>query len=184
MRRPGAARAGRPASVYLAGAMGAHVDSSAPSPDAVEPNPTAVCALCGGASRVPIAKLSSEARCGHCRAPLLAGRLQAVRLGRWRRIVLGSEWPVLTAVVDPTRPLGERWMAALEEGAAALAGRAQVLLLRADLDPDAGSASGLGALPGLLLLQRGRLVSGLCGGLDPQPLEDWFTQRFGGHKDS
>lgn len=164
--------------------MGAFSDPAAASAGAAEPNPAAVCALCGGASRVPAGGRAAAARCGHCRGPLLAGRPQAVRTGRWRRVVLGSEWPVLTAVIDPSRPLGERWSAVLEEGAAALAGRGQVLLLRADLDPDAGAASGLGALPGLLLLHRGRVVSGLCGGLDPQPLEDWFTRAFGGHGES
>lgn len=164
--------------------MGAHADSKLPTSEAFEPNPAAVCALCGGASRVPAGERAAEARCGHCRAPLLAGRPQAVRLGRWRRIVLGSEWPVLTAVVDPARPLGERWMAALDEAAAALAGRAQVLLLRADLDADAGSTSGLGALPGLLLLHRGQLVSGLCGGLEPQLLEGWFTRALEDHRES
>jgi thioredoxin 2 len=164
--------------------MAEFADADRASPDAAEPNPAAVCAVCGGASRVPAADRARDARCGHCRAPLLAGRPQAVRTGRWRRVVLGSEWPVLTAVIDPTRPLGVRWMASLAESSAALAGRAQVLLLRADLDPEAGASSGLGALPGLLLLSGGRLVSGLCGGLEPDPLEDWFTQALAAHRQS
>jgi thioredoxin 2 len=141
--------------------MAEFADADRASPDAAEPNPAAVCAVCGGASRVPAADRARDARCGHCRAPLLAGRPQAVRTGRWRR-----------------------WMASLAESSAALAGRAQVLLLRADLDPEAGASSGLGALPGLLLLSGGRLVSGLCGGLEPDPLEDWFTQALAAHRQS
>jgi thioredoxin len=127
------------------------------------------CRTCGTINRVPAERAGEGARCGKCRAPLLAaegaagGAPVTVTDGDFESTVLGASAPVLVDCwadwCGPCHMLAPT----IDALARDYAGRAVIAKLDVDANPLTAGKFEIRGIPTLLLFQNGQLVDRLVG---------------------
>jgi thioredoxin 2 len=114
------------------------------------------CAFCGTANRVDLTKLSSGPRCAQCHKPMLLDRPVKATTADFDRTLQGTDVPVLVDFyADWCGPC--RMMApTLDDFARQHAGRALVLKLDTDADPEVAGRYGIRGIPTLIVFERGQ----------------------------
>jgi thioredoxin 2 len=138
------------------------------------------CASCGASNRVPIERLANTGRCGSCRGtlPPLGSPFEA-NAADFNAIVNGARVPVLVdfwaAWCGPCK------MAAPEVTAVAreVAGRAAVLKVDTDRNPDIAERYGIQSIPTFIVFRGGQPVFRRSGVALRNEMRSWIEQFAG-----
>ncbi|MFO1326251.1 MAG: thioredoxin TrxC [Rubrivivax sp.] len=114
------------------------------------------CPHCGSTNRVPAARLAEAPQCGHCHQPLLDGH--PVELGdqNFDAVVDASPLPVLVDFWAPWCGPCRAMAPAFEQAAKALAGRALLVKVNSDDNPELSQRFGIRSIPTLVRLHNGQ----------------------------
>lgn len=132
-----------------------------------------VCATCGQANRVPVARLMDAPKCGSCGDPLVTGKVAELDVATHDRMVKGDDLPV---VVDYWAPwCGPCRMMAPEFARAAgmLEPEMRLVKLNSEAEPQVAATLGIRGIPTLLLYRGGREVARQSGAMDAASIAGW-----------
>lgn len=133
------------------------------------------CPSCGVKNRVPAEHLASTGRCGSCKAdlPPLAEPLDADP-ATFDAVVRESKVPVLVdfwaAWCGPCRMAAPE----VQKTASSMAGRAVVLKVDTDREPELAQRFQVLSIPNFVVLKEGRVVMQRPGMVTQSTLEDWL----------
>ena len=141
----------------------------------------APCAACGQRNRLPFARLTSDTRCGKCRAPLSAPRtpIEVPDAAAFDSAVAASQLPI---VVDFWAPwCGPCRMVApeLERVAASNAGRYLVVKVNTDAVPELGERFAIRSIPTMAVFQGGREQGRTAGARPAADIEAFIQSTLG-----
>ena len=114
-----------------------------------------VCAHCGATNRLPAARLDDQPDCGRCNQPLLTGAPIELDDRNFDAFVQKSTLPVLVDFwapwCGPCRQMAPQFDAAARQ----LRGRALLVKVNSDDNPETSAKFGIRSIPTLVRLQGG-----------------------------
>ena len=114
-----------------------------------------VCAHCGATNRLPAARLGDQPDCGRCHQPLLTGAPIELDDRNFDAFVQKSTLPVLVDFwapwCGPCRQMAPQFDAAARQ----LQGRALLVKVNSDDNPETSAKFGIRSIPTLVRLQGG-----------------------------
>jgi thioredoxin 2 len=123
------------------------------------------CGTCGNRNRVPLDQTGQRTKCGSCGAPLIASHSLPVEVtdATWEAEVLGSAAPAIVEVWSPHCGVCAQYDVSVRQMASSLFGKARVLQLNAEENPDTARRYGIKGVPTVLLFKGGELLATLVG---------------------
>jgi thioredoxin 2 len=138
-----------------------------------------VCGHCARINRLPAERAVTDARCGSCHRPLFSGQPIEVDEAGFERHVGRSDIPVLVDVWAPWCGPCRAMAPMFERAAAELEPKVRLLKLNADGAPQVSSRLGISAIPTLLLMANGQVISRTSGAMDAKSIVAWTRAGLG-----
>jgi thioredoxin 2 len=138
---------------------------------------TRTCDACGQANRIPADKLTEDARCGRCKGSLGPANAPIdVSTEEFDAITQASEVPILVdfwaAWCGPCRMAAP----AVKKVAEKFSGRALVLKVNTDDNPELASRFGVRGIPNFLVMKGGQAVHQQPGLVSDGTLSSWIER--------
>ncbi|MBX3643343.1 MAG: thioredoxin TrxC [Rubrivivax sp.] len=122
-----------------------------------------VCPHCGTTNRIPTARLGDDPTCGRCGKALLDGRPVELSDADFERVAAASDLPVVVDFWAPWCGPCQQMAPQFEQAARTLKGRALLVKVNSDDNPQTASRFGIRSIPTLVKLQRGQEVARVAG---------------------
>jgi len=122
-----------------------------------------VCPHCGTTNRIPTARLADDPSCGRCGKALLDGRPVELSDADFERVAAASDLPVVVDFWAPWCGPCQQMAPQFEQAARTLKGRALLVKVNSDDNPQTASRFGIRSIPTLVKLQRGQEVARVAG---------------------
>ena len=113
------------------------------------------CPHCGTTNRVPAARVAEGPQCGHCHRALLDGHPLELGDRDFDAVVAASPVPVLVDFWAPWCGPCRSMAPAFEQASRQLAGRALLVKVNSDDNPELSQRFGIRSIPTLVRLDRG-----------------------------
>ena len=123
------------------------------------------CARCGALNRVPAERPGDDPSCGSCRQPLLDGAPLELGDADFERFVGRTELPVVVDFWAPWCGPCRTMAPAFEQAAGTLKGRAVLVKVNSDDNPQLASRFGIRSIPTLVRFSGGREAARVSGAL-------------------
>ena len=122
-----------------------------------------VCPHCGTTNRIPTARLADDPSCGRCGKALLDGRPVELSDADFERVAAASDLPVVVDFWAPWCGPCQQMAPQFEQAARTLKGRALLVKVNSDDNPQTASRFGIRSIPTLVKLAHGREVARVAG---------------------
>jgi thioredoxin 2 len=127
------------------------------------PTTHVACPHCGATNRIPSARLGEDPVCGRCGGALLDGQPVELSDANFEKVVAASELPVVVDFWAPWCGPCRQMAPQFEQAAGVLKGRALLVKVNSDDNPQTASRFGIRSIPTLVKLQRGQEVARVAG---------------------
>lgn len=123
------------------------------------------CSQCGTRNRVPEEKAGQKGKCGKCGAPLVGAHSLPIQVSdaTWDQEVIGSRAPAVVELWSPHCGICSQYELSVRQMAANLFGKARVLQLNVEENPQTAQRYSVRGVPTVLLFKGGQLVASLVG---------------------
>ena len=121
------------------------------------------CPHCTATNRVPATRLGDDPVCGRCGRALLDGRPVELSDANFDRVVAASELPVVVDFWAPWCGPCRQMAPQFEQAAHTLKGKALLVKVNSDDNPDTAARFGIRSIPTLVRLARGNEVARVAG---------------------
>lgn len=131
------------------------------------------CPHCEAMNRLPAARLGEAPNCGRCSRPLLDGRPVELGDAEFDAAVASSTVPVLVDFWAPWCGPCRAMAPAFEQAGRALAGRALLVKVNSDDNPQLSARFGIRSIPTLIRLENGRETHRHSGAIPAQAIQQF-----------
>lgn len=132
-----------------------------------------VCPHCSSINRVPPERLQQDPSCGSCHRELFTGAPQQAGDADLERILTRNELPVIVDFWAPWCGPCRMMAPQFEQAAAALKGRALLVKVNSDDNPQASVRNRIRSIPTLVMFQGGQEVKRQSGVMPARELVRW-----------
>ncbi len=128
------------------------------APSASAPKATLACLFCGQLNRVDLARVDHHPKCGACGKPILLDRPVKVTDAEFDRVIADAEVPVIVDFYADWCGPCKVMAPVFDELASEQQGKALVLKLDTDRDPQVPRRLGIRGIPTLIVFSGGKEV--------------------------
>ena len=114
------------------------------------------CTHCGAVNRLPAERLTDDPNCGRCGQPLLAGQALELTDANFEAFTSKTDLPVVVDFWAPWCGPCQAMAPAFKQAAGQLKGRALLVKVNSDDNPQTASRFGIRSIPTLVKLDHGR----------------------------
>lgn len=122
-----------------------------------------ICATCGQANRVPVARLADSPKCGVCGAVLVDGGVAELDAATHDKVTRNDGLPVLVDYWAPWCGPCRAMAPEFAKAAQVVTGKARLMKLNTEDHPKVSARAGIQGIPALILYRGGREVARLAG---------------------
>jgi thioredoxin 2 len=140
-------------------------------------NPHVVCPHCHSVNRVPAERLAENPKCGACKAALFDGRPVELGSSDFRTHIERSDLPVVVDFWAPWCGPCRAMAPVFAQVAGELRGRAQLVKVNTEAEPQLASQFGIRSIPTLVVFRGGRELDRMSGALDAHSLSTWINRQ-------
>ena len=123
------------------------------------------CPHCNATNRLPAERIADAPVCGRCGEPLLAGQPLELNDANFDSVALASEQPLLVDFWAPWCGPCRMMAPAFEQAGKTLAGRALLVKVNSDDNPQLSARFGIRSIPTLVRIAQGRETARQSGAL-------------------
>ena len=123
------------------------------------------CPHCQATNRLPAERIADAPVCGRCGEPLLAGQPLELNDANFDSVVLASKQPLLVDFWAPWCGPCRMMAPAFEQAGKTLAGRALLVKVNSDDNPQLSARFGIRSIPTLVRIDKGRETARQSGAL-------------------
>ena len=134
------------------------------------------CPHCAATNRVPAARLAEAPNCGRCHQPLLNGQVLELTDANFDAVALAADVPLLVDFWAPWCGPCQAMAPAFKQAAQALNGRALLVKVNSDENPQLSARFGIRSIPTLVKLQQGRETARQSGAIPAQAIVAMATR--------
>ena len=134
------------------------------------------CPHCAATNRVPAERVSDAPNCGRCHQPLLNGQVLALTDANFEAVALAADVPLLVDFWAPWCGPCRAMAPAFAQAAQALNGRALLVKVNSDENPQLSARFGIRSIPTLVKLQQGRETARQSGAIPAQAIVAMATR--------
>ncbi|MFN7725944.1 MAG: thioredoxin TrxC [Rubrivivax sp.] len=128
------------------------------------------CPHCAATNRVPAERVSDAPNCGRCHQPLLNGQVLELTDANFEAVALAADVPLLVDFWAPWCGPCRAMAPAFAQAAQALNGRALLVKVNSDENPQLSARFGIRSIPTLVKLQQGRETARQSGAIPAQAI--------------
>jgi thioredoxin 2 len=114
------------------------------------------CPHCNATNRLPAERIADSPTCGRCGKPLLAGQPLEVNDANFDSVVMACEQPLLVDFWAPWCGPCRMMAPAFEQAGKTLAGRALLVKVNSDDNPQLSARFAIRSIPTLVRIDKGR----------------------------